>query len=151
MGTELDALDLDPRAEPSLDLELDADPAWDEIAEVNAAARGARPEVSFRPAMDHLFRVAVRGWLARVGGRPAAALITYLHEEDCYVTFVATLPEFRGHDLRRELLRAALRAARGAGATSSTLEATMLGAQVYSRLGYRPLGELSVWERRRAE
>jgi ribosomal protein S18 acetylase RimI-like enzyme len=149
MAAELDALDLGPRGEPVL--ELDREPSWEDVAAVQDAAYGAPPDRSFVPALGRLYSAPVRGWLTRVDGRPASALVTSVRDEDCYVTFVATPAEFRGQGLARELLRRALRAARDEeGATTTTLEATVLGAQIYGRLGYRSIGRLTMWERRRA-
>jgi ribosomal protein S18 acetylase RimI-like enzyme len=64
------------------------------------------------------------------------------------VQLVATRPEARRRGLAGELLRLALREAAARGLKTTTLEATAAGAPVYSRLGYRDLGELQMWERR---
>jgi ribosomal protein S18 acetylase RimI-like enzyme len=148
MAAELDAIDLAPR-DPT-GLQLDGHPSWEDIAAVQDAAAGAAPDQSLRPALGRLYSVPVRGWLSCVDGHAASALLTYVRGDDCYVTFVATTPEFRGRGLAGELLRRALRAARDEeGATTTTLEASLLGAPVYGRLGYRSLGHLTMWERRR--
>ena len=68
--------------------------------------------------------------------------------EDAIVAWVATLPEARGRGVSGRLLARALRDARDAGLETTTLQATKLGAPVYSRLGYRDYGAVHMWERR---
>jgi predicted acetyltransferase len=71
---------------------------------------------------------------------------------DCGITLVGTTPEARRRGLASALTLAALRSAIDAGCTTSTLQATTMGAPVYAGLGYRSLGEMRLWERRiRAE
>jgi ribosomal protein S18 acetylase RimI-like enzyme len=146
MAGELDAMDLAPRAEP--DLGLDVHGTWDEIAAVNDVAHAVTPERSFRAATARLHNVPTRGWIARVGAQPASVMVTNVHDGDCYVFGAATLPELRGRRLATELLRRALRTAHEEGAQTTTLEARLLAAQLDARLGYRVLGELQMWERR---
>jgi hypothetical protein len=43
----------------------------------------------------------------------------------------------------------ALLEARGRGCTTTSLQATMRGRPVYQRLGYRDIGAMHMWERRR--
>jgi ribosomal protein S18 acetylase RimI-like enzyme len=146
MGADLGAIDLDPRGDVVLD--LDPSPSFAVLADLNDAAYGA-PAGTFAPAVAGLDAVGPQAWVARAGGRPVAALCVALHAGDAYVWLVATRPEARGRGLARELLRTALRAVRdGAGATTTTLEATAMGEGVYRRLGYRELGRLGMWEQR---
>ncbi len=71
---------------------------------------------------------------------------------DAFVVFVATDPGARGHGLCRGLLWHALRRARDAGCTTTTLEGSPMGEPIYARMGYRALGRFGLWERRlRAE
>jgi ribosomal protein S18 acetylase RimI-like enzyme len=149
MAAALDRLDLATQHDAALTLDPEA--SFATVAAVADLAFGVSPEQSFVPVLQGLAGGGTRPWVACVDGRPACALVTFLHESDCYVTFVAAPPQFRGRGLAGELLRTALRAARDEhGATSTTLEATTLGAPVYERLGYVTLGELGMWERRRA-
>jgi GNAT superfamily N-acetyltransferase len=80
--------------------------------------------------------------------RPSSCVMAFDHGEDCSVWLVATLPEARGNGLAGALMAHALADARERGRTTSTLQATDLGRPVYERLGYRPLGEIQLWERR---
>lgn len=89
------------------------------------------------------------GYLGRDrGGRPVGALAAVISEGDCGITLVGTVPDARGRGVASALTVAALQDAIAAGCTSSTLQATTMGAAVYARLGYRGLGEMRLWERR---
>lgn len=81
-------------------------------------------------------------------GGPAAVALALHHGDDCGVSFVATVPKARRRGLATRLMRQALAAARGAGCTSSTLQATELGERLYEHLGYRRLCLMQLWERR---
>ena len=87
------------------------------------------------------------GYLSRdEDGTPTAALAAVTADEDCGITLVGTAPRARGHGLATALTVEALRSAAEAACTTSTLQATLMGAPVYSRLGYRGLGEMRLWE-----
>jgi GNAT superfamily N-acetyltransferase len=142
MGAPLDEMDLEARFE----LDLDPDPSWVDVAEINESAYYASQGGSyFGPA---LARLDERPYLARVDGRPAACLAIAEIDDDAYVQLVATRPDFQRRGLAGELLRLALREARDRGMKTTTLEGTAAGTPVYMRLGYRDLGELQMWERR---
>lgn len=142
MGGTLAEMDLEPR----LELELDPEPALVDVAEINEAAYFASAGGAyFGPALARF--EAVR-YVARHDGRPASCLAIVDADGDAYVALVATRPEAQRRGLAGELLRLALRQARGRGLETTTLEATAAGAPVYARLGYRDLGEIQMWERR---
>lgn len=69
---------------------------------------------------------------------------------DAGVFLVATAPEARGRGLASRLLAAAMVEARDRGCDVSTLQATKMGEPVYARLGYRRIGAIQMWEKRRA-
>jgi ribosomal protein S18 acetylase RimI-like enzyme len=106
------------------------------------------PEGSFGPGIRGGPAGGMQYWIGFCEGVAAACAATLVHDGDCYVTFVSTLPALRGRGLAGEVMRAALRAAAEAGATTTSLEATALGRPVYARLGYRALGPAQMWERR---
>jgi GNAT superfamily N-acetyltransferase len=87
--------------------------------------------------------------IARVNGAPAASVVTQDHAGDCSVWWVAVVPEARGGGLAGGLMRQALARGRERGCEVTTLQATKLGQPVYERLGYRGLGAIEMWERRR--
>lgn len=80
----------------------------------------------------------------------ASGLVTFDYEDDCSVWLVATCESARGRGLASALMAHALADARERGRTTSTLQASDLGRPVYERLGYRSLGEIQLWEKRRA-
>jgi ribosomal protein S18 acetylase RimI-like enzyme len=142
MGAPLDEMDLEARFE----LDLDPDPDWVDVAELNESAyfasQGGR---YFGPALARLDELP---YVIRVDGRTAACLAIADIDDDAYVQLVATRPDFQRRGLAGELLRLALREARERGMKTTTLEGTAAGAPVYTRVGYRDLGELQMWERR---
>lgn len=141
MGAPIDELDLDGPVE----LDLDPAPRWDVLAELNERAYGLPPGV-MRGGFDEMGGMELL--MARVDGAPVAGLAWLAEDGDCIAAFVATLPEARGRGLATMLMRRMLLDARDAGCTTATLEGSRLGAPVYSRLGYRTLGELRMMEHR---
>jgi ribosomal protein S18 acetylase RimI-like enzyme len=146
MAATLDELDLEPRAE----LELAPPGAWEALARCNDAAYGLAPDQGFPAALGGVRDPAARAWVALEDGEPVAAAGTLVHEGDCYVLFVATVPAAQGRGLASELMRRGLRDGRERGCTTTTLEATARGEPVYARLGYRSLGRMGMWELRQS-
>lgn len=97
---------------------------------------------------------AVKGvghlYVARVDGRPAGCTGAVDVEGDAGIYWVGTLPEARGRGVASGLMRQALLDARERGCETTSLQATAMGRPVYRRLGYRELGVIEMWERRRA-
>jgi len=147
MAAVLDELDLNPRVA----LELDPDPRWPDLGPINEAAYDLAAG-TFAGALGRVpLDVGLRPLVARLDGLPVACVSWMATAEgDCAIQSVATLPEARGRGLASELLREALRRARAAGCSTTTLEGTAAGTPVYERLGYRTLGTLRMLEHRRA-
>jgi ribosomal protein S18 acetylase RimI-like enzyme len=125
----------------------DARPTREEIGRVNDRAYGTGD--AFQRLMGEGPADPDRTYVARLGGEAAATVLTHYHDGDCSVWWVATAPEARGRGLASGLMRRALAEARRRGCDVSTLQATTLGRPVYERLGYRSLGTIEMWERRR--
>ena len=68
--------------------------------------------------------------------------------DDTFVSFVATLPANRGERLASRILAHALHEAQERGQHTTSLQASKLGQGIYARLGYQPLGEIHLYERR---
>jgi GNAT superfamily N-acetyltransferase len=68
--------------------------------------------------------------------------------DDAFVVFVATLPDRRGERLASAVLAHALHEAEQRGRTTTSLQASKLGQSIYARLGFKPLGEIHLYERR---
>lgn len=144
MGAELEALPDGHAKEPdwSCDWDLEAawhinDRAWGDPDGTWASALGAMPAGS-----GHLY-------LARLGAEPASFVLMHDHGDDCEFWCAATVPEARGRGLVTGLLRRAMLDARDRGCITSTTQASAMGRAIYARLGYRELGPLEMWERRR--
>jgi ribosomal protein S18 acetylase RimI-like enzyme len=103
-------------------------------------------------------REGLTGWydgyhayVARLDGAPASTLAVHDQDGDAHVTLVGTVESARGRGLASMLMRQALADARERGCTTTTLVATKAGHPVYARLGYRDLGRVQMWERRKPD
>jgi len=141
MAASIDELDLTPQ----LDLELMEEATAYVVAQVNDRAHGVLPEWSMTAVFENLSD-RVKPYVALVDGKPASGLLALQNEGDCYFWFVATAPEARKRGLASELARHALREARQAGCTTTTMESTAMAEETYERLGFRPFGRYRVWE-----
>jgi GrpB-like predicted nucleotidyltransferase (UPF0157 family)/GNAT superfamily N-acetyltransferase len=107
------------------------------------------PEGTFAPAIAGMAPPAARVYVGRVAGRPATGCVLVEGDGDANVGLVATLPEHQRQGLASQVLAFALAAAQARGCRTATLQASKAGAPVYARLGFRSLGPLELWERRR--
>lgn len=144
MGVELN--EIDAGAPDELD--------WDTTTDHQALADIGKRGFGLPDASEDLVPL-VAGWgevgtyyVARHEGELAACVLAVACARDCGIFMVATLPEARGRGLSTGLMRQALYSAREQGCTTTTLQASAMGAPVYLRLGYRDLGEWRMWERR---
>lgn len=88
-------------------------------------------------------------YVARVDGRPCACVAALDADGDCGIYNVGTIASARGRGLATGLMRQALVDARERGCRTTSLQATAMGRPVYRALGYRELGVIEMWERRR--
>jgi GNAT superfamily N-acetyltransferase len=142
------AVELDRFAEapsPGVDIRPGAGVA--EVARINDAAYGY--DGDFAGMLTTLPEGAYELYVASLNGEPSACTGAFRHGDNCDITLVATVPEARGHGLATELMKRALADAREHGCSTTTLVATKLGEPIYARLGYRGLGTLEMWERRK--
>ena len=142
MGMELDGVE---RPDAALDWTRGTD--LDVVARINDLAYGY--DGSFERALDGVGPDVFALYVAKVEGQPASCCATQALGGDCHVTLVATLAEARGRGLAGALMGHALADAREAGLETSSLVATRAGRPVYERLGYRGVGAVQMWERRR--
>jgi GNAT superfamily N-acetyltransferase len=91
----------------------------------------------------------LHGYRVDHNGKPAAVALALHHDEDCGVSFVATVPKARRKGLATEVMRQALKTAADDGCTTTTLQATDVGERLYRALGYRHLCVMQLWELRR--
>jgi GNAT superfamily N-acetyltransferase len=154
-GHRLDAtpvamvLDLDDLPEPDPgDLDWDSEASLDEVCAINDRAYGYE-DGTFARGMGRPPEGVLRFYRARLDGGPVSVVATLDLDDDCGVYWVATLPEARGRGVTSRLMHVALEDGRERGCDISTLQATKLGRPVYEALGYRDVGTLEMWERRR--
>jgi GNAT superfamily N-acetyltransferase len=140
-------LDLGDVPRPGGELEPIRSLDWEDLCAINDAAYDYE-EGTFRAGLGRRPDPAFRAYGARHNGWLASVLATLVHDGDCEVTAVATLPEARGNRIASRLLHLALADARDQGCEISTLQASRMGRSVYERLGYRDQGGLQMWEHR---
>jgi Acetyltransferase (GNAT) family len=87
---------------------------------------------------------AMRMFIGRVGGRPVAAAMGYILEDAVGVFGVATVASARRRGYGAALTRAAMLTETGLPAVLAPSEE---GANMYRRLGFEPVGELTIWSR----
>jgi GNAT superfamily N-acetyltransferase len=142
----LDMADL-PEPDPA-DLDWDSEAPIEEVWDVNDLAYGYEPG-TFERGIGRPGDGSYRFYRARLDGKTSCVVGTLDFEGDCGVYWVATLPEARGRGLSTRLMHVALAEGRERGCDVSTLQATKLGLPVYKALGYRDVGTIQMWERRR--
>jgi GNAT superfamily N-acetyltransferase len=113
-------------------------------------------EAALGTLADAYDEAGVRAWtvwthlyLARQDGEPASMVLVHDHEGDCF-WFAATVPAAQRRGLTSGLLHRALTDARARECETSTTQATSMGRPVYARLGYRDLGPVPMYERRKS-
>jgi GNAT superfamily N-acetyltransferase len=144
MGAELAAIERPDLGE--LDWFRDCD--LETVGRVNDAAYGFG-EDGLMPIIATMPPDRVHTYGANVDGETAAVMMTIDSGDDAEVAWVATEEAARGRGLATALMAQALWDARERGLRTATLQATKLGAGVYERVGFRDLGALQMWERRR--
>jgi GNAT superfamily N-acetyltransferase len=135
------------------DLRTDDDPPPNEadletVGRVNDLAYGnydGRLERTLKPLPNGI----LHGYRVDHDGGPAAVALALHHDEDCGISFVATVPKARRRGLASKVMRQALTEAKHDGCTTTTLQATDVGERLYTNLGYRHLCMMQLWELRR--
>jgi GNAT superfamily N-acetyltransferase len=144
MAARLDEIDV-ARGADGVDWRLVDD--LDAFGLIGGPAFGVAPDVA--AAASAGLEGVVRLYVARADGEDVATLGTIDVDGDCGVYMVATRPEARGRGLATALVRQALLEAGERGLQTTSLQATAMGRPIYERLGYRDLGAIQMWERRR--
>ena len=130
------------------DPQPDPEPVAEDLGAINDLAYGTGD--AFQRLLGGGGRLeAEHVYIAREGRRPVASVVTQDHAGDCSVWWVAVVPEARGRGLAAGLMRRALANGRDRGCEVTTLQATKAGRPTYERLGYRSLGAIEMWERRK--
>ena len=74
---------------------------------------------------------------------------SFLHEEDCGIYAVGTLPGWRRRGFARALVEHVLADARRRGARTATLQSSRMAQRLYESLGFDPVGRYEEWVSRR--
>jgi ribosomal protein S18 acetylase RimI-like enzyme len=119
----------------------------DEVGMVNDAAYGI-PAGTIADALACLSSRDVHPYGMLELKEAVSVAIVQDVEDDAFVTFVATLPDYRGERLASTVLAHALHEAQERGQRTTSLQASKAGQGLYARLGYRPLGEIHLYEKR---
>lgn len=135
-------------ADTPADVTWACDATLEEWASINEAAY-PWGDGSMERGMLAMGRLPGPVYAVREEGKAVAVLGAEDHDGDCYITLVATHPDWRGLGYSYLLMNEALRDAKARGCTTSSLQATKKGEPVYARVGYRTLGAFQMWERRR--
>jgi GNAT superfamily N-acetyltransferase len=142
MGVGLDAIWLPERNGSVPPADLTTVGRVNDMAYGNVDGRLERTLTPLPPGILH-------GYQAWFAGEPASVALALHLGEDCGISFVATTPSARRRGLATQVMHEALAAARAAGLTTTTLQATEAGERLYRSLGYRRLCDMQLWERRR--
>jgi GNAT superfamily N-acetyltransferase len=145
MGFALSELRGPPGPEPEWSGEWDLETA----GVINDLAYGDPPGL-WAAALAGLPEGLAHLYLARRDGEPASMVLVHDHDGDCAFWFAATVPAAQRRGLTSGLLHRALTDARARGCKTSTTQATSMGRPVYARLGYRDLGPVLMYERRKS-
>ena len=143
MGFELSELQM-PNPDPELEIHEETD--MELLRQINETAYGYPPG-DFPPIAP---MPGTEVYLASLDGETVCSTLVWAPGEDAEITFVATLPEARGRGISGRLLGYALERQLERGKSASTLIATKLGFPVYETLGYRDVGGLEMWEKRKS-
>lgn len=131
------------------DLDLLADPTWEIVARCNDRAWGVLAEWTMAAAFETMHDSASHLYAVKGMGRDVvAALIAREESEDCYLWFVATVPDAQRKGIGARLVRHALKEAGRRGCRTTSLESSSAGERLYATLGYRSLGRYRRFERR---
>ena len=85
------------------------------------------------------------GWVMLEGDVALAGAWSFLHERDCGIYAVGTVPGCRRRGLARSLVEHVLAAAYHRGARTATLQSTPMAQPLYRSLGFQPVGRYEEW------
>ncbi|MCI0506503.1 MAG: GNAT family N-acetyltransferase [Gammaproteobacteria bacterium] len=120
------------------------------IGRINDQAFGFPPP-AFAALLEQWPSENWQGYLGYSGNEPVATVSTYMSDDgDCGICGVAALPQAQGKGITKRLLAVALEQAHNAGAVTTSLQATPSGAPLYQSLGFRDVGILQMWEKKKA-
>ena len=129
-------------------LDLVAQPTWETIARCNDRVYGLPSRWTTAKAFSSLDHSAFHLYAVRAGGDVVSVVASHESEGNCYICFMATVPEAQRSGIGVELVRLVKRQARKHGCESSSGESSVSAEHLYLKGGARILGRLGLWERR---
>ncbi len=113
---------------------------------IAAATRAAGDEPVAEAELDNPDDVPnLSGWVMVQDGMAVAGAWSMLHDGDCGIYTVGTLPHWRRRGLAKALTRHILTDAYHRGARTATLQSTRMGQPLYESLGFEPVGRYEEW------
>jgi ribosomal protein S18 acetylase RimI-like enzyme len=88
---------------------------------------------------------ALRAWAVVHGDVAVACAYTFLHERDCGIYAVGTLPQWRRRGIGRALMEHVLADAARRGARTASLQSTPVGRGLYESVGFEAAGRYEEW------
>ena len=86
------------------------------------------------------------GWVLIHDHLAVAGAWSFLHDRDCGIYAVGTVPASRRHGFARALVEHVLADAKLHGASTATLQSTRMGQPLYESLGFQPAGRYEEWQ-----
>ena len=114
-------------------------------ASIAAATRAGDEPVPSTDLGEPEMEPGLAGWVMVHKEVAVAGAWSFLHEQDCGVYAVGTVPGWRRRGLARSLVEHVLADARGHGARTATLQSTRIAQQLYQSLGFEPAGRYEEW------
>jgi len=110
------------------------------VADINAISYNLPSAPFYEPLeLDKFWQETVFGTLGYVENKPVSTAITFLINDEFYLGWVATLPDYRNQGYAEAVIRHSLeQAAQRYGKKRTALHATPAGFPVYQRMSYQP-------------
>ena len=84
-------------------------------------------------------------WVMVHDDAAVAGAWSFLHETDCGIYVVETVPQWRRRGFARALVEHVLAHAQRKGARTASLQSTRMGQRLYESLGFEPVGRYEEW------
>jgi len=114
-------------------------------ASIAEAARAGDEPVPFTDLGQPDPEPGLAAWVMVHSNVAVAGTWSFLHERDCGIYAVGTVPGWRRRGLARSLVEHVLADARRPGARTATPQSTRIAQQLYQSLGFEPAGRYEEW------
>ena len=114
-------------------------------ASIAAATRAGDEPVPSTDLGEPEMEPGLAAWVMAHDEVAVAGAWSFLHERDCGIYAVGTVPGWRRRGLARSLLEHVLADAHRRGARTATLQSTRIAQQLYQSLCFEPAGRYEEW------